>query len=172
MRLSVAPSVWVVRVVGILGLLLGLLGGVPEGYTPPGAVVGLVLLVGVLAAFRPDDLAGSLAMGVVVVWWAAQLDTQVPAGCMLAAAGLVTAHVAGTMLTYGPSFMAIPADLVTLWVVRGFLAWLAAPVVWLVARVYAEHTVPTSFWLAGLATALAGAVLAALVVRPTSESDR
>jgi hypothetical protein len=172
MRLSVVPSVWVLRVVGILGLLLGLLGGVPEGYTPSGAVVAVVLLGGVLAAFRPDDLAASLAMGVVVLWWAVQLDTQVPAGCMVAAAGLVTAHVAGTLLTYGPPFMAVPADLVTVWVLRGFLAWLAAPVVWLVARVYDDRAVPTSFWLAGLATALAGAVLAALVVRPSAESDR
>jgi|EndMetStandDraft_8_1072994.scaffolds.fasta_scaffold40673_3 hypothetical protein len=172
MRLSVASSVWAVRVVGILGLLLGLLGGVPEGYTPPAAVVAVVLLGGVVAAFRPDDLVASLAMGVVVVFWAVQLDTQVPAGCLVAAAGLVTAHVAGTLLTYGPPFMAIPGDLVVLWLVRGFLVWLAAPAVWLVARVYADHAVPTSFWLAGLATALAGAVLAALVVRPTAESDR
>lgn len=172
MRLTVAPSVWVVRAVGFLGLMLGLLAGVPEGYTPPAAVVAVVAFGGVLAAFRPDDLAFSLTIGVVLVWWVVQLHTQVPVGCLVAAAGLVTAHIAATLLTYGPRFMAIPADLVVVWAVRGFLVWLAAPLVWLVAQVYADHATPTSFWLAGLATALAGALLAALVVRPSAETDR
>ena len=164
MRLAVAPSVWVVRAVVVLGLLLGLLGGVPEGHTPSVAVVAVVLLGGVLAAFRPDHLGVSMTMGIVLVWWAAELHTQVPAGCLLAAAGLVTAHVACTLLGYGPPFMSIPADLAVVWAVRGFLVWLAAPVIWFVARVYADHGIPTSFWLAGLAAALVGALVAATVV--------
>jgi hypothetical protein len=172
MRLSVAPSVWVVRAVLFLGVMVALLAGVPEGYTPPVVVVGVVVLGGVLAAFRPDDLAFSLTLGIVLVWWTVQLHTQVPVGVLVAAAGLVTAHVAATLLTYGPRFMAIPADLAVVWAVRGFLVWLAAPLVWLVARVYADRAVPTSFWLAGLATALGGAVVAALVVRPSAETDR
>ena len=172
MRLTVDPSVWVVRAVVVLGLMVGLLGGVPQGYTPSVAVVVVVLFGGLLAAFRPDHLGVSVTMGIVLVWWAVQLHTQVPPTCLLAAAGLVTAHVACTLLTYGPRFMPIPADLVVVWVVRGFLVWLAAPVVWFVAEVYADHATPTTFWLAGLATALAGAVVAALVVRPSAESDR
>jgi hypothetical protein len=164
MRLSVAPSVWVVRGVVILGLLLGVLGGVPEGYTPSAVLVLVVLLGGVLAAFRPDHLGVSVTMGIVLVWWAVQLHTQVPAGCLMAAAGLVSAHVACTLLGYGPQFMPIPADLAVTWAVRGFLVWLAAPVVWFVARVYADHAIPTSFWLTGLAAALIGAVVAARVV--------
>jgi hypothetical protein len=172
MRLSVAPSVWVVRAVLFVGLMVALLAGVPEGYTPSVPVVGVVALGGVLAAFRPDDLAFSLTLGVVLVWWTVQLHTQVPVGVLVAAGGLVTAHVAATLLTYGPRFMAIPAGLVGVWAARGFLVWLAAPLVWFVARVYADRATPTSFWLAGLATALAGAVLAAMVVRPSAETDR
>jgi hypothetical protein len=164
MRLGVARSVWVVRAVGLLGLMVGLLAGVPEGYTPPAAVVGVVLLGGVLGAFRPDHLGVSMTMGVVLVWWAIRLHTQVPTGTLVAAAGLVTAHVAGTLLSYGPRFMPIPADVAVLWAVRGLLVWLAAPLVWLVARVYADHATPTAYWLAGLAMALVGAVVAAVVV--------
>jgi len=173
MRISVAPSVWAVRAVGALGLLLAVLGGVPAGYSPPVTVVVVVLLGGVLAAFRPDHLAVSLTMGIVLVWWSLQVQSQVPAACLVAAAGLVIAHVAGTLLTYGPGFMPIPADLVMAWATRGFLVWLAAPVVWFVARVYADRGTPTTFWLAGLAAALVGAVVAALVVPArAAESDR
>jgi hypothetical protein len=164
MRLTVAPSVWVVRAVVVVGLLLGLLGGVPEGHTPSAVVVVVVLLGGVLAAFRPDHLVVSVTMGIVLVWWASELQTQVPAGCLVAAAGLLAAHVACTLLGYGPTFMSIPADLAVVWAVRGLLVWLAAPVIWFVARVYADHGIPTAFWLAGLAAALVGAVVAATVV--------
>jgi hypothetical protein len=164
MRLSVAPSVWVLRAVGVLGLMLALLAGVPEGYTPSVVLAVVVLLGGVLSAFRPDHLAVSVTLCIVVLWWGLQVRTEVPLGCVVAAAGLVVAHVAGTLLAYGPPFMPIPSDLVALWAWRGFLVWLAAPVVWLVARVYADHDVPTSYWLAGLATALVGAVVAAVVV--------
>jgi len=170
MRLSAARSVWVVRAVGLLGLLVGLLAGIPEGYTPSLAVVAVVLLGGVLGAFRPDHLGVSMTLAVVLVWWAIKLHTQVPAGTLAAAAGLVTAHVAGTLLSYGPRFMPIPAEVVRLWAVRGLLVWLAAPVVWFVARVYADHATPTSYWLAGLTAALMGAVVAAVVV-PTRGGD-
>jgi hypothetical protein len=82
----------------------------------------------------------------------------------VAAAGLVLAHVSCTLLAYGPPSMPVPGLLVRVWVMRGFLVWLTAPAIWLVARVYADRATPTSFWLAGLAAALAGAVVAALAV--------
>jgi hypothetical protein len=171
MRLQVAPSVWVVRVLAVLGLQLGLLGGVPEGYVPSALVALPVLLGGVLAAFRPDHLLVSVTMGVVVLWWAFELHSRMPAGCMVAAAGLVITHVACTLLAYGPPYMAISADLAVVWAVRAVLVWLAAAVVWLVARVYADHATPTSFWVAGLAAALVGSVIAALVVRIGEAED-
>lgn len=164
MRLSVAPSVWVVRGLGMLGVLVALFSGVPEGHTPPVAVVVVVLLGGVLAAFRPERLGASVTMGVVVLWWGLQVRTDAPSGILVAAAGLVLAHVAGVLLAYGPAFMAIPADVAALWAVRGLLVWLAAPVVWVVARAYAGHAIPTAYWLTGLATALVAAVVAAVVV--------
>jgi hypothetical protein len=170
MRLSVARSVWVVRAVGMAGLLVALLGGVPEGYTPPVVLVLLVLLGGLLAAFKPEHLAASMTLGVVVLWWGLEVRSEVPVGILVAAAGLVAAHVAGTLLAYGPRFMPIPTELALLWSARGFLVWLAAPVVWVVARAYEGRAVPTSYWLAGLLTALVGAVVAALV-SPTRQGQ-
>lgn len=169
MRVKVAPSVWVLRAVTFAGILVGLLAGIPEGFVPSVPVVVVVVLGGVLAAFGPDQLAPSVTLGVVLVWWAVTLHDEVPVGCLVAAAGLVAAHVACTLLAYGPPSMSVPTHLVRLWVMRGFLVWLVAPAIWLVARVYADRATPTSFWLAGLAAALAGAVVAALAVPERSD---
>jgi len=87
-----------------------------------------------------------------------------PGGALVAAAALVAAHVAGVLLGYGPPRMAVGADLVLPWVVRGALVWLAAPVVWVAARAYSGEASPTSYWLGGLAVALVGAVVGAVRV--------
>jgi ABC-type Fe3+-siderophore transport system permease subunit len=92
------------------------------------------------------------------------MSSAMPAGALLAAAAMLAAHVAGVLLGYGPPEMAVDPELAVLWVVRAALVWLAAPAVWFAARVYDGHATPTSFWLAGLATALVGAVVAAVVV--------
>ena len=85
-----------------------------------------------------------------------------------AAGGLLAAHVAALLLGYGPARMEVGADLVMLWVPRAAAVWLAALVVWLTARAYTGHATPTLFWLAGLAAALVGAVVAAVVI-PTRD---
>jgi len=164
MRVKVAPGVWVLRAVTCAGILVGLLAGIPEGFVPSIPIVVVVALGGVLAGFRPDQLGASVTVGVVLVWWGVTLRHEVPVGCLAAAAGLVAAHVSCTLLAYGPPSMSVPGFLVRVWVMRGFLVWLTAPAIWLVARAYADRATPTSFWLAGLAAALAGAVVAALAV--------
>jgi hypothetical protein len=172
-RLGVAPSVWVLRAVVLVGILVSLFGGIPEGLVPPVLVVVLAVLGGVLAAFRPEQLAATVALGVVLVWWALNVHDAVPAGSLVAAGGIVVAHVGCTLLGYGPPSMPLSSSLVRVWVVRGILIWLAAPAIWLVARAYADRATPTSFWLAGLAAALGGAVVAALTVRERQpERDR
>lgn len=168
-RFKAAQSVWLLRAVVLVGTLAGLFGGVTEGLVPPVWVVVVVALGGVLSAFRPEHLAMSATLVVVLVWWALNLHAEVPVGCLVAAAGIVAAHVAGTLLGYGPPAMAVSGDLVRVWVVRGFLVWLAAPAIWLVALVYADRATPTSFWLAGLGAALVGAVVAAIAVPQRGE---
>lgn len=168
-RLVAARSVWVLRAVLVVGALLALLAGVPSGLTPPLLVVVVVVLGALLTAFRPERLAGSVTLGIIVVFWALQLHGEVPATVLVAAVGMVTVHVAATLVSYGPPWMPIPREVLTGWLVRGVLVWVAAPLVWLVARVYADRATPTTFWLAGLAAALAGAVVAAVVVPTRGE---
>jgi hypothetical protein len=170
-RVTTARSVWVIRGVVVGGMLLGLLAGVPSGVAPPVLVAVVVALGGVAAAFRPEGLAGSVTLGVVVMFWALQLHDEVPASVMAAAAGVLAAHVAATLLAYGPTWMPVPRAVVVLWVARGVLVWLVAPLIWLVARAYAGQATPTSFWLGGLAAAGVAAVVAAVTV-PTRGGQR
>lgn len=158
-------SVWCLRAVAALGPLVALLSAAPAGFVPSPFVVGLVAFASVAYALHPEHLTGPIVMIVVLTWWAEAVESAMPAGVMVAAAALLAGHIAGILLGYGPARMAVRAELVAPWVVRGALVWLAAPAVWVAARTYRGQASPTSFWLVGLAAALVGAVVAAVVVR-------
>ncbi len=168
---GVPPSVWALRAVVALGPLVALLAAVPQGQVPSLWLVGLVAVGSVGFAFVPEYALGTLVMLVVLLWWARSLGTTVPATAMLAAAALLASHVAAMLLGYGPPTMGVRRDLVLLWALRAAAVWVAAPVIWFVAGVYDGHASPTLFWLAGLATALVGAVVAAVVVPTQNEGS-
>ena len=160
--------VWVLRSIAALGPLAALWAAAPEGLVPSPFVVLLVALVGVAYAFRPEHFIGPIALAIVLLWWALHVEATMPVGALVASAALIASHVAGVLLGYGPPRMVVGSELVVPWVVRGALVWLAAPVVWIAARAYGGQASPTSFWLAGLAVALVGAVVGAVVV-PTRD---
>jgi hypothetical protein len=162
MRRGAMPWVWLLRLVLVSGLLLALLAGVPEDHTPPVTIVVIVALLGVLSALRPEHLAVSLAMGVVIVWWALQLRSEMPVAVLFVAAGLVVTHVAATLLGYGPPSLEVDPALVLLWTMRGAMTWTAGLLVWAVARAYTGHGSPETYWLTGLGAALVAAVVAAV----------
>jgi hypothetical protein len=161
---GVRRSVWVLRAVAAVGPMVALWAAAPEGHVPQAWVVAVVALLSLGYAVRPEHFVGSIVLGVVLVWWTTDVRTDLPDGTLVAAAAVLAAHVAGVLLGYGPPQMAVDPELVVIWTVRSALVWLAAPAVWFAARVYDGHATPTSFWLAGLATALVGAVVAAVVV--------
>jgi hypothetical protein len=169
LRRGTMPSVWVLRGVLAAGLVLALVAGIPEGYTPPVLLVGVVVAGALVAAFRPDSLGVSVTMGVVIFWWALQLRSEMPGAVLVSAAGLVVAHVAATLLTYGPVNLQVDPQLALLWAMRGAMTWTAALAVWAVARAYTGHGSPTLFWLAGLAAAVVGAVVAGVAAPLRSE---
>jgi hypothetical protein len=160
--------VWILRAIAALGPLVALWAAAPEGLVPSPFVVVVVVLVGLANAFRPEHFIGPIAFAVVLLWWALHAGATMPVGALVASAALVASHVAGVLLGYGPPRMVVGRELVVPWVVRGALVWLAAPVVWIAARAYGGQASPTSFWLAGLAVALVGAVVGAVVV-PTRD---
>ena len=169
---AVHPSVWVLRTFVVVGLMLALYGAAPEGFVPSPFVTVVVLAVALGSALKPEHFVGSAAPAVVLIWWAGVVQSAFPDGTLIAAAALLTSHVAAVLLGYGPPSMSVEADLVRLWVPRGAAVWLAALLVWFTARAYSGHATPSEFWLAGLAAAVVGAVVAAVVLpttRPVAE---
>jgi hypothetical protein len=165
------PGVWALRGTLVAGILLALLAGLPEGRVPPVWLVVVLVLSAVLSAFRPEHLAMAMTLGVVLVWWAFAIGDGMPMAALVAAAGLTAAHVAATLLGYGPPSLPVDPRLALLWTGRGVLAWLAALVVWGVARTYSGHGTPALFWLTGLAAALVAAVVAGVTVPVRGEGE-
>jgi len=163
------PGVWVLRGLVILGVVLALLAGVPEGYRPSIFVVVVIVVGAVVAAFRPEHLGLSITIGLVLAWWAFELRAEMPVAALVAAAGLTVAHAAATLLSYGPPSLPVDPALALLWAMRAVMTWTAALAVWAVARAYSGHGSPTLFWLAGLAAALVGAVVVGIVASPRGE---
>jgi hypothetical protein len=157
-------GVWALRGVVVVGLLVALLGGIPEGYQPRAWFAVVVAACAVLSAFRPEHLALPLTLFLVLAWWALTLHAGMPVAVLVAAAGLTAAHVAATLLAYGPPSLPVDPRLALLWSARGVLVWAAALLVWGVARTYSGHGTPALFWLAGLAAALVASVVAGLTV--------
>lgn len=166
------PSVWVLRAVIALGVMVSLLAGVWTGYTPPVALVVVVAMGALLSPFRPEHLSLTITTGLVVFWWALQLRGEVPGSVLVVAAALIATHVAATLLAYGPPVLPVQPELALLWTVRGALAWLAALVVWVVARTYTGHATPSLFWLSGLAAAVIAAVVAGVTIAPPEAGTR
>ena len=166
------PSVWVLRGVLAAATLLALLAGIPEDYTPPTFVVVVVAVGATVSMFRPEHLGLSITSGIVILWWALELRSDMPVAVLVVAAGLIIAHVAATLLAYGPPSLAVDPALVVLWGMRAAMTWTAALAVWVVARAYSGHGSPELFWLAGLAAAGAGAVVGAVVAPLRDKESR
>jgi hypothetical protein len=95
--------------------------------------VVLVAVLGAVWAAVPETPAGQVVLLVVVAWWGARVDDPLDARVLLAAAALVAAHVAGVLASYGPARMPVGRAPAWLWVRRGLLAWVVAPVAWVAA---------------------------------------
>jgi hypothetical protein len=172
MRSGAWPSVWLLRAVVVVAVMVSLMAGVPEGYRPPPMLVVVVAAAALLAAFRPEHLVLSITLGLVVTWWALQLRGEMPAAALVAAAGIIVAHAAATVLGYGPPALPVEPSLAMLWALRAGMTWTAALAVWAVARAYTGHGSPAVFWLAGLAAAVVGAVVAGVAAPLRAEEPR
>jgi hypothetical protein len=95
-----------------------------------------------------------------------------PPAVLVAAGALAAAHIAATVLAYGPPTLAVDPALALLWFGRGALVWLSALVVWVVDRTYTGHGTPMLFWLAGLGAALVGSVVAGVAIPVRGQGSR
>lgn len=164
------PGGWALRAVILLAPVAALLAGVPQGLTPPAWLVVVVAVLAFAFAVMPEHYVGSLTLAVVVSWWAVEVGSGLPLSAVAAAAGLVTAQLAGTVAAYGPQRLAPDRDVVLLWLRRGVLLWSTAPLTWFVVDAEAGRATSASYWVVGLAVGLALVVLASALY--PSSGDR
>jgi hypothetical protein len=160
---AVTRGGWALRVVIALGPPVALLAATPEGFAPPLWLGLLVVLASVGFAYLPEQYIGSVAMVLVVGWWAVDVREAMPLAVVVSAGALLASHIAATLAAYGPRVLSPDRGIVLRWVRRGALVWLVAPVLWLVVDAQRGRTTPASYWVAGLAVALVVSLVAATV---------
>lgn len=165
------PGQWALRAVCVAGILVALLATGLVGVWPAWWLVAVVGLLAVGYAIVPEAAVGTVAMGFVLAWWGVAFRDGLHPQAILAAAGLVAAHVAGVLVSYGPDTMAVDRATVLLWVRRGALVLTMSPVVWLVAEVVRDQPEPAGIWAAGLVAALACVAAVAVSYAP-GKGDR
>lgn len=105
----------------------------------PSLLFGLLVVAGsVLWAVLPELAAGPIVLLSVMAWWALAVPDPVQPRVLAAALALSGAHVAGLLAAYGPARAVLDPRLVLVWVRRGLLGFVAAPVAY-VAIVFLDE---------------------------------
>ncbi|MDI6911341.1 hypothetical protein [Nocardioides sp.] len=166
-----ARSQIALRVLVLVGPVVAVLAAGPAGHAPPWWLVGVVAALAGASAWVPDSPFGVAPFLVVLGWWAAALGDASSAWVLVAAAGLVVAHVAGAVASYGPATMPVDVATVRLWAGRGLLVLLTAPVAWAVTRLLGDQPEQPGVWVLGVAAACLATVVATAALG-TREEER
>jgi len=142
----------------LLGALAVLAAAHRTGDAPGAWPTALLLGLALLAACRPDSTSGLAFLLAALLVWARTPDSGGP-WTLLAAAGMVLAHVSLLVAAHGPATLPVDRRQLHTWSVRGSLVWLAAAGVWALARVLPQLPDDRLALAAGLLV-VAGAVLA------------
>ncbi|MBI2244345.1 MAG: hypothetical protein HYU55_10535 [Nocardioides sp.] len=166
-----ARSQVALRMLVLAGPVVAVLAAGPAGHAAPWWLVGVVAALAAASAWVPDSPFGVAPFLVVLGWWAAALGDASSAWVLVAAAGLVVAHVAGAVASYGPATMPVDAATAGLWARRGLLVLLTAPVAWVTARLLRDQPEQPGVWVLGVAAACLATVVATAALG-TREEDR
>ena len=158
------------RLLMLLGPLVGLVAAAAADEPPPGFFTALVVVLAVGWVFMPESVLGTLCLAMVLIWWAVTADVRgLPAEALVAALGLLVAHVAAIVTAYGPPEMALDTPTLRLWLTRGAAVFVAAPVVWMLAVLLRDQPEPPGVWIAAMVAVVVAAVLAAVAFVPPQE---
>jgi hypothetical protein len=149
------------------GLALALLAPRLDGHAPDWRLVAVGAALALAAAIEPDRPAGTLACCWVLVTWVVTDRDIVGAGALVAAVGLVGAHVAATLTSYGPDRMTPDRLLVLRWIRRAGLVLVPSALV-----VLSYSLLPVPGGSAGSWLWAAGAVLVAGLAAAVSLAHR
>ena len=110
----------------------------------------------------------------VLVWWVVALDDGLHPMVLVAVPALLVTHIASVLASYGPGEMPVERALILLWVRRGALLLLGAPLVWGLAvllRDQPEDPDQPGIWVVGLLAALVATVMAAVALTARRPGD-
>jgi hypothetical protein len=148
------------RLLVLTGPMLALYATDLVGPAPAGWLVALAAVLCVAFAAMPDSPFGALVMLLVLAWWGVSLRDGLHPEALLAAAGLLAAHLAALVASYGPGDLPVDAAVARTWLVRGVLLLVPAAAVWALAALVRDQPEPPGIWLAGLLASLVAAVVA------------
>jgi hypothetical protein len=160
---------WALRGAVVAGIMVALLATGLRGAWPDWWLVVLVLGLAVGFALLPEAPIGTTATALVLVWWGFAFRGNPHPESLVAAAGLLTAHLAALVAGYGPGDLPVDAATVRRWAVRGALVFVAAPAVYAVAVLLRDQPEPPGIWVAGLVAALVTIVAAGFVLSRTGQ---
>lgn len=164
-----ARSQVVVRALVLLGPVVAVLASGPAGHAAPWWLVLVVAGLSGASAWFADATFAVAPLLVAVGWWAAALGATTSAWLLVAAAALVVAHVAGLLASYGPPAMPVERGIVRLWVRRGVLVLLTAPVAWAAVRLLDDQPEQPGIWVLGVGVACLATVAATVALRAEEE---
>jgi hypothetical protein len=158
---------WVLRALIAVTPALAAVCTVGAGEGPPTWFVAVLLLLGIGFAAFPESAVGLVAIVLVLAWWGLGLRDGLDPWSLLAAALLLTGHLAALLVSYGPGELEVDPRVVRLWVGRGLLVVLAAPVFYVVGVVLRYAPEPPGMWVTGLTVAFAATMTAAVLMSRT-----
>lgn len=128
-RARPGPDQFVLRALVGVGTVTVLVAAAGAGaVVPPWQAVTLLGLAA-LTALWPDSSSGTLLLVGSAYIWATTPESLSP-WVLVAAAGMVFAHLAAQVAALGPTSLRVDGTQVSRWAVRAALVWIAAAVTW------------------------------------------
>ncbi len=167
---SVRPAGWPMSALLLRALLFALPVSALMVALPEVPHWGSLLLVTASAlawAREPDSLAGTVALLLVVGWWAAHgvVDWRLPVVAVL----LVCAHVLATVLAHGPGTLRVDPDLARLWAGRAALSLVPLAVAYAAVRGLDPDLAPPWLWMLAALVAIALMLAASRLTQAPAE---
>ena len=163
------PGQWALRATVVAGLMVALFATGLRGVWPAWWFALLVAGLAIAFSLLPEAPMGTVATGLVLAWWGFAFRDGPHPQALLAAAGLLTSHLAAVLTGYGPRDLPLDPATVRLWAVRGALVFLAAPAVFAVAILLRGQPEPVGIWVAGLAAAVVTTVAAGFILTASGQ---
>ena len=156
---------WELRALMVLGPLVAVFARWGSLGAPRPWLVGLVFMLAVGWALAPESVVGAVTLLVVGFSWASSEVTGAPLPALVAALGMLVAHLAALVASYGPPRLPVAPPVARLWAIRGAVAFGAAPLVWLLTTAVRDLPASGTVWVAGLVVALSVVLVAAVATQ-------